>query len=203
MTTPSSDVRKVTNPATILDQIDNTQRNVRNDVCLEGIDPQDSRTPRLRVIHADKEVYDDNLDQPLEVPQQIAELTGHLKRRRDALVAKEASLNERIASWQSSMDVRSAANSDHERELQIREQQLKRLQFHLLQMQNDIIDSQLSMEGVIEHFENTESDEYMQLALEMLRFEVLDRFDYISKRWEMLHSKLENLYSEYPLRKCA
>lgn len=203
MTTPSSDVRKVANPATILDQIDNTQRNVRNDVCLEGIDPQDSRTPRLRVIHADKEVYDDNLDQPLEVPQQIAELTGHLKRRRDALVAKEASLNERIASWQSSMDVRSAANSDHERELQIREQQLKRLQFHLLQMQNDIIDSQLSMEGVIEHFENTESDEYMQLALEMLRFEVLDRFDYISKRWEMLHSKLENLYSEYPLRKCA
>ena len=203
MTTPSSDVRKVANPATILDQIDNTKRNVRNDVCLEGIDPQDSRTPRLRVIHADKEVYDDNLDQPLEVPQQIAELTGHLKRRRDALVAKEASLNERIASWQSSMDVRSAANSDHERELQIREQQLKRLQFHLLQMQNDIIDSQLSMEGVFEHFENTESDEYMQLALEMLRFEVLDRFDYISKRWEMLHSKLENLYSEYPLRKCA
>ena len=203
MTTPSSDVRKVANPATILDQIDNTQRNVRNDVCLEGIDPQDSRTPRLRVIHADKEVYDDNLDQPLEVPQQIAELTGHLKRRRDALVAKEASLNERIASWQSSMDVRSAANSDHERELQIREQQLKRLQFHLLQMQNDIIDSQLSMEGVIEHFESTDSDEYMKLALELLRFEVLDRFDYISKRWEMLHSKLENLYSEQPLRKCA
>lgn len=204
MTTPSSDVRKVPNPATILNQIDNSKGNVaRNDVTLNGKDRHDSRTPRLRVIHADKEVFDDNLDQPLEVPQQIVELTGHLKRRRDELVAKEANLKERIASWQTSMDVRSAANSDHERELQVREQQLKRLQYHLLQMQNDIIDSQLSMEGVIEHFENTESDEYMQLALEMLRFEVLDRFDYISKRWEMLHGKLENLYSERPLRKCA
>jgi len=202
MTTPSSEsVRKVASPAVILGQIENAQGNsVRNDV---SIDCDKSDAPRLRVVHADKESYDDNLDQPLEVPLQIAELTSHLKRRRDQLLAKEKSLNEKIASWQTSMDVRTAASSDQNRKLAIREQQLKSLQFHLLQMQNDVVDSQVSMQSVIEHFENTESDEYTKLALEMLRFEVLDRFDYISKRWEMLHSKLENLYSEQPLRKCG
>jgi TolA-binding protein len=148
-------------------------------------------------------VFDDHLDQPMEVPPQIAELTGHLKRRRDQLQAKEAKLNEKIALWQQTVDLRSAATSDRERELKKREQHLRSLQFHLLQMQNDIVDSQLSMEGVIEHFENTDSDEYMKLALEMLRFEVLERFDYISKRWEMLHDKLENLYAEQPQRKVA
>lgn len=218
MTSPSSDsVRKVANPAIILDQIENAQgATPRNDVCLDQASSKASsvasakatpaasaKGPRLRVVHVDKEVFDDQLDQPLEVPLQIAELTGHLKRRRDELQAKEEELKEKIESWQLSMDVRGAANSDQERKLKNREQQLKNLQFHLLQMQNDIIDSQLSMEGVIEHFENTESDEYMKLALEMLRFEVLDRFDYISKRWEMLHGKLENLYSEQPLRKCG
>jgi hypothetical protein len=70
-------------------------------------------------------------------------------------------------------------------------------------MQNDIIDSQLSMEKVIEHFENSDSDEYMKLALEMLRFEVLDRFDYVSQRWDLLHGKLENLYANKTLKNCA
>jgi peptide subunit release factor RF-3 len=87
--------------------------------------------------------------------------------------------------------------------LQLREQNLKSLQLHLLQMQNDVIDSQVSMEGVIEHFENTESDDCMVSALELLRFEVLERFEYISRRWEMLHSKLEQLYNEQPPRKAA
>lgn len=202
MTTPSSDsVRKVASPAVILGQIENAQPEApRKDVSVRS---DETDAPKLRVVYADDEVFDDQLDQPLEVPLQIAELTGHLKRRRDQLQAKEESLNEKINSWQMSMDLRGAASTDRELKLQIREKHLKSLQFHLLQMQNDIIDSQLSMEGVIEHFESTDSDEYMKLALELLRFEVLDRFDYISKRWEMLHSKLENLYSDQPMRKCA
>jgi len=199
MTTPVPEkVRRATDPAIVLGQIENGRGPVAAVSVSQGSTDQ---SPRLRVVHADEEVFDDHLDQPLEVPAQIAELTGHLKRRRDQLLEKEISLNERISSWQQSMDHRSAATSDRERELKNREHHLRSLQFHLLQMQNDIVDSQLSMESVIEHFENTESDEYMKLALEMLRFEVLDRFDYISKRWEMLHNKLENLYSEQPLRR--
>jgi chromosome segregation ATPase len=200
MTTPAPEkVRKVTDPAIVLGQIENSHGPVG-----ATSEPQPtSGPPRLRVVHADGEVFDDHLDQPFEVPPQIAELTGHLKRRRDQLQEKEAKLNEKIASWQQSIDQRSAASSDRERKLKNREQHLRSLQFHLLQMQNDIVDSQLSMEGVIEHFENTDSDEYMKLALEMLRFEVLERFDYISKRWEMLHDKLENLYDEQPQRKVA
>ena len=199
MTTPQSEsIRKVENPAVVLDQINNLKRKEpTNDVSMS------ESVPRLRVVHADDECFDDHLDQPLEVPLQIAELTSHLKRRRDQLVEKEQNLNAKITSWQASMDARGAANTDRESELRIREKQLRSLQFHLLQMQNDVIDSQLAMEGVIEHFENTESDEYMKLALELLRFEVLDRFDYISKRWELLHDKLENLYTDQPMRKAA
>jgi hypothetical protein len=61
---------------------------------------RDSASPRLRVVHVDREVFDDQLDQPLEVPAQIAELTVHLKRRKDDLLAKEKDLNDKIASWQ-------------------------------------------------------------------------------------------------------
>lgn len=199
MSTPSSEsVRKVADPAIVLDQINNAaaKPSSREPIIEDG-------PPRLRVVHADTELYDDNLDQPLEVPLQIAELTGHLKRRRDELQQKEQDLNEKIQSWQSSLDARNAASTDRECQLKVREKQLRSLQFHLLQMQNDVIDSQLSMEGVIEHFENSESDEYMKLALELLRFEVLDRFDYISKRWETLHDKLERLYDDQPMRKAA
>ncbi len=199
MTTPNSEpVRKVANPAIVLDQINNVtaKPSAPEQVSEDG-------QPRLRVVHVDTECYDDNLDQPLEIPLQIAELTSHLKRRRDELQKKEKDLNEKIESWRSSMEAGQAAHTDREVRLKLREQQLRSLQFHLLQMQSDVIDSQLSMESVIEHFENTESDEFMKMALELLRFEVLDRFDYVSKRWELLHDKLENLYSDQPLRKCA
>lgn len=200
MTTPSSDsVRKVANPETVLGKISNAE----STPIMSELDGVSESFPRLRVVHGDTEQHSDQLDQPLEVPQQIAELTGHLRRRHDDLIAKEATLNDKIQSWLTNIDAQSAANTDRERKLKLREQQLRSLQFHLLQMQNDIVDSQLSMEKVIEHFENTESDEYMRLALELLRFEVLDRFDYVSKRWELLHEKLENLYQPKPLRRAA
>jgi len=200
MTTPSSEsVRKVAKPESVLGQISNAE----STPITSEMDGVSESFPRLRVVHGDSETYEDQLDQPLELPQQIAELTNHLKRRHDDLMAKESSLNNKMESWLMSFSAQSAANSDRERKLQLREQQLRSLQFHLLQMQNDIIDSQLSMENVIEHFENTESDEYMRLALELLRFEVLDRFDYVSKRWELLHEKIENLYQQKPLRRAA
>lgn len=193
MTKPSSDsIRKVADPATILGQISNA---TKTRVTAES-SPSASDRPRLRVVHADGESFDDQLDQPLELPQQVAELAGHLKRRQTELSAKEMALNETIESWRSSVDAQGAANASRERQLKGREQQLRSLQFHLLQVQNDVIDSQLAMEEVIEHFENCESDQHLHLALELLRFEVLERFDYLSKRWELLHERLENLYQQ-------
>lgn len=199
MTTQNPEsIRKADNPGVVLDQINNLNRtDSPNEVSVR------EDAPKLRVVYAEGEYFDDQLDQPLEVPVQIAELTSHLKRRRDELLQKEKDLNGKITSWQASVDARGAATTNRESQLQIREKQLRSLQFHLLQMQNDVIDSQLAMEDVIEHFENTESDDYMKLALELLRFEVLDRFDYISKRWELLHDKLENLYTDQPVRKAA
>ena len=76
MTTPSSDiVRKVASPATILGQIDAPGETPRHAVIARN---NDTNFPKLRVVYADEEVFDDQLDQPLEVPLQIAELTGHL-----------------------------------------------------------------------------------------------------------------------------
>lgn len=193
MTKSSSDsIRKVADPATILGQISNA---TMTPVSSES--PQSTcDRPRLRVVHADTESFDDRLDQPLELPQQVAELAGHLKRRQAELSAKELALNTSIESWRSSVDAQGAANANRERQLKGREQQLRSLQFHLLQVQNDVIDSQLAMEKVIEHFENSESDQHTHLALELLRFEVLERFDYLSKRWELLHGRLESLYQQ-------
>ena len=195
MTKPSSEsVRKVADPATILGRITNASKTRVTAVSKRPAE----QTPRLRVVHVDQECYDDQLEQPLELPQQVAELAGHLKRRQMELSKKEVALTETIESWRTNLDARGAANTHRELQLKNREQQLRSLQFHLLQMQNDIVDSQLAMEEVIEHFDNTETDEYLRLAVELLRFEVLDRFDYVSKRWELLHEKLEGLYQQQP-----
>lgn len=182
----SDPVRKVADPATILGQISNATP-------VQSSGQSASDRPRLRVVHADAVSYDDQLDQPLELPRQVAELAGHLKRRQTELSAKELALNESIDSWRTSIDAQGVASASRERQLKGREQQLRSLQFHLLQVQNDVIDSQLAMEEVIKHFENSESDQHLRLALELLRFEVLERFDYLSKRWELLHERLEGL----------
>lgn len=194
-------VRKVCDPGTVLGQIENSDSGPR--IAVGDSDAVRARSPRLRVFDSETDSFDDQLDQPLEVPQQILELTDHLKRRRDQLAEKESQLKEQLSAWQMMIDQRQAATSDKERQLDSREKQMKSLQFHLLQIQNDVIDSQLSMERVIEHFENTDSDECLKRAIELLRFEVVERFEYVSKRWESLHSKLENLYSEPVPRKAA
>lgn len=160
---------------------------------------------RLRVVRHDDAAptFEDRLDEHIEMPQQVIELADHLKHSRQKLVQREQELNRSVAAWREDLESQRVANSATASELQNRERQLRSLQFHLLQMQNDLVDSQMSMESVIKHFENVDSDEYLQQALELLRFEVLDRFDYLSKRWEMLHDRLEALRCENPLRKCA
>jgi hypothetical protein len=65
------------------------------------------------------------------------------------------------------------------------------LQFELLQLQNDVIDSQLAMEEIVQQFANEDSEGKLLVALEMLRFEIRERFDYVSERWDRLHLKLE------------
>jgi hypothetical protein len=165
-----------------------------------------SGKPTLRVVRQDErdqEVYEDRLDEPLEMPQQVLELASHLKKCRESLVEREERLTKEVDAWRISLESQQAANSDQAIRLRNRELQLRSLQFHLLQLQNDVVDSQLAMESVIEHFENVDSDEYLKSALELLRFEVLDRFDYISKRWEMLHDKIEGMYGRPELKKCA
>jgi len=67
MTTPSSEsVRKVAKPESVLGQISNAE----STPITSEMDGVSESFPRLRVVHGDSETYEDQLDQPLELPQQ-------------------------------------------------------------------------------------------------------------------------------------
>lgn len=193
-----SNPRKVTDPRVVLERIESPQS---SDAHFETV----PAPHQLRVLHPDSDspLFDDRLDEHIEVPLQVLELADHLKHSRQKLVERERELDRNVESWREDIDSQRAANSATAGELRNRELQLRSLQFHLLQMQNDLVDSQVAMESVIRHFENVDSDGFLKQALELLRFEVLDRFDYLSKRWEMLHARLEALRDDEPQRKCA
>ena len=139
----------------------------------------------------------------MELPIQVKEVASFLKNSRAELLKREKALCERMSQFQSHVASQNAFDFAREQEIKNREDQIRSLQYHLLQMQNDVIDSQLAMDKVISHFENIEGDDFLRIALELLRFEVTERFDYICHRWEVLHEKLESLYSTHPLRKAA
>lgn len=158
---------------------------------------------QLRVIHPDEDGWDDGLDEPVELPEQVREVASYLKTSRAELLEREKELREKISQFHSHVASQHAHDLARVKEIRNREDQIRSLQFHLLQMQNDVIDSQLAMEKVIGHFEHVDGDEFLKVALELLRFEVTERFDYICQRWEILHEKLESLYVKEPARRKA
>ncbi len=158
---------------------------------------------QLRVIHPDGDAWDDGLEEPCELPVQVQQVASYLKSSRAALIQREKELREKISKFHSHVASQHAHDLARIKEIRNRENQIRSLQFHLLQMQNDVIDSQLAMEQVIGHFENVDGDAYLKVALELLRFEVTERFDYVCQRWEILHEKLESLYIKEPLTKAA
>jgi len=189
----ASQPTKVSDPKTILRQIESSKEGRTS---IELTEPMH----QLRVFQSDAEVWEDRLDEPEELPRQVIEVASFLKEHRAKLVQREQTLSKKITKFHSHL------LSQHASETQqsvVRQNQIRSLQFHLLQMQNDIIDSQLTMEEIIEHFEQSDGDTRLRAALALLRFEVLDRFDFLTERWENLHEKLEGLCTDAPARRAA
>jgi DNA repair exonuclease SbcCD ATPase subunit len=149
------------------------------------------KSPRLRIVRPDVETFDDRLDEAEEPDLQIVEIANHLRDRNAGLSRRESELKKRMHIWQTQVDAQLAMSAYREKSLRERESQIKNLQFELLQLQNDVIDSQLAMEEIVQQFANEDSEGKLLVALEMLRFEIRERFDYVSERWDRLHLKLE------------
>ena len=163
--------------------------------------PADS-VPKLRIVRHDVESYSDRLDEYEQPSLQVSEIAGHLRHRKEQLDRRESDLRKQINIWQSQVDSQIALSAWREKSLRERESQIKSLQFELLQLQNDVIDSQLAMEQIVEQFANDDIDGKMLVALEMLRFEIRERFDYVAERWDRLHAKLDKT-STRRAKRCA
>lgn len=157
--------------------------------------------PRLRIVRHEGEVFEDRLDETEEPGPQIKEIAKHLREQSSRLSRRESELKKQIHIWQSQVDSQLAMSAYREKSLREREAQVRSLQFELLQLQNDVIDSQLAMEEIVEQFASEDADGKLILTLEMLRFEIRERFDYVSQRWDELHAKLESISDRR--RKCA
>jgi len=186
---------RLSDPKEILNQMQSGSANTPAQPAVAG--------HQLRVVHPDGDDWDDGLDEPGELPVQVQEVASFLKSSRAELLEREKELREKISKFHTHVASQHAHDLARVKEIRNREDQIRSLQFHLLQMQNDVIDSQLAMEQVIGHFEHVDGDAYLRVALELLRFEVTERFDYICQRWEILHEKLESLYVKEPVRKAA
>ena len=119
--------------------------------------------------------------------EQARQLGQHLVRWRAELEAAQADFEDQQRAWYLQREVEQQEIALRHKTLQQRERQVRSLEGQLLQLQNDVIDGQTALQSVAEQLSADGflhvMDEEKISALEDLRFEISERFDYLVERW--------------------
>ena len=147
------------------------------------------------MIPEDQEAYEseDILQTTIESAKQIQQLAERLKQNQSELAAKEASLD---AAIQNQATIAAQAQLTIEKRLsQLQQQtaQVRLQQRQVMQLQSSIVESHEATKIAIEQLVASELTDATTLQqMKAIQFEVSERFDYISLRWQQLHDLLEN-----------
>jgi len=136
---------------------------------------------------------EDILQSTIESAKQIQQLAERLKRNQLELVAKEANLRASIDEQES---IANQAQLKIERRLsQLQQQtaQVRLQQRHVMQLQSSLVKSHEATKIAIEQLVASELTDATTLGhMKAIQYEVTERFDYLSQRWQHLHDILEN-----------
>ena len=162
---------------------------------------QDDYPPTLKLMvpedngPADAE---DMLQSTIESAKQIQQLAERLKLNQSELAAKEASLQTAITEQES---IASQAQLNIERRLSQLQQQTSQVrlqQRHVMQLQASLVKSHEATKIAIEQLVSSELTDATTLEhMKAIQYEVTERFDYLSIRWQHLYDMLENQRLRY------
>ncbi len=176
---------RIANPQTVLNHIGSVPIDLSEDASTHEANTEETSVG-LKIFQPEENTLD---------REQARQLGQHLIRWRAELEAAQANLEQqrRHAYEQQEVDQREIAR--RHKTLQQRERQVSSLESQLLQLQNDVIDGHAALQEIAEKISQEGFlhvvDEEKIGALEDLRFEISERFDYLIERWEKFRDSRE------------
>jgi len=168
---------RVANPQTVLNHIGSVPVDLSDDASAPVADVE-AVPVGLKIFQPQETTLD---------KEQARQLGEHLIRWRAELEAAQAHLDEQRLHAYRQQEVDQHEIARRHKTLQQRERQVCSLEDQLLQLQNDVIDGHTGLQEVAEKLSREGflhvTDEEKVGALEDLRFEISERFDYLIKRW--------------------
>ncbi len=163
---------RVANPQSVLDHIGSVPVDLTDDAST-------APSVRLKIFQPEETTPD---------LEQTRQLGLHLMRWRSELEMAQADFDLQRSQWHQQQEAAEQEIASRHQTLQQRERQIRSLEGQLLQLQNDVIDGQAALQTVAAQISHDGflhvQDEEKIAALEDLRFEISERFDYLVKRWE-------------------
>ena len=188
---------RVANPQTVLKHIGSQPV----DLSTGTAQPAQQRTTdtiqssaRLKIFQPQTETAD---------AQQTRQLGRHLIQWRAQLEAAQADFDQQKHHWHCQNEAQQENIDRQQQTLQQRERQVRSLETQLLQLQNDVIDGQTALRAIAETISRDGFlhviDQEKIAALEDLRFEISERFDYLIERWTRFHFIVGILHNSEPI----
>ena len=136
---------------------------------------------------------EDILQSTIESAKQIQQLAERLKQNQLELAAKEANLQTAIDEQEG---IANQAQLNIERRLSQLQQQTSQVrlqQRHVMQLQLSLVKSHEASKIAIEQLVSSELTEAATLQqMKTIQYEITERFNYLSRRWQYLYDMLEN-----------
>ena len=175
---------RVANPLAVLKHIGSQPVDLSTGTAQPVQQPTtDQPSSRLKIFQPQTEPAD---------AQQTRQLGQHLIQWRAQLEAAQADFDQQKHRWHCQNEAQQETIERQQQTLQQRERQVRSLEAQLLQLQNDVIDGQTALRTIAETISRDGFlhviDEEKIAALEDLRFEISERFDYLIERWARFHN---------------
>ncbi len=123
----------------------------------------------------------------LEQSRQLVEL---LQLKEKELVEREAGHHVRVWNFERHVQQQQKMITAGQQDLADRESHLQAFQFDLIELQNELIDSQLATRSIVTELDLAAADNDKTEALEGLRDEVVHRYDGLLRTWKRLYDQM-------------
>ena len=162
---------------------------------------QNNHPPTLKLMvpedHGPAE-SEDILQSTIESAKQIQQLAERLKQNQSELAAKEANLQAAIEEQESTAHQAQLKIERRFSQLQQQTAQVRLQQRHVMQLQSSLVKSHEASKIAIEQLVSSEFTDAMTLQqMKTIQYEVTERFNYLSQRWQQLYDMLENQRVQY------
>jgi len=157
---------------------------------------QNNHPPTLKLMVPEDHGSDDSIDilqSTIESVKQIQQLAERLRQNQSELAAKEANLQAVVDEQESTANQAQLKIERRLSQLQQQTAQVRLQQRHVMHLQSSLVKSHEASKIAIEQLVSSELTDVVTLQqMKTVQYEVTERFNYLSQRWQQLYDMLEN-----------